>query len=283
MKRVNTICFLTKIRIIVKKIGVVLDCLGSSDPEKKEIFQYVLKTRSIPIFPYLFAEEYDFKDVIIEKDADGYPYVLHNGRRLFLKKEWNEEECQKYYNSIRVEQDYRSPHKYLTDELRWPGQNDIVADIGAAEGFFGLDVIDKIKKLYLFETDDTWIVPLEKTFYSWKDKVCIVKKYVSDTDDMENVRLDTFFADDNVTYLKADIEGAEELMIKGGIDTINNKVQKVLICVYHLPNQEKNIRYIMENSGFSVSMNKGYMLYTVDLENLKKPYLRHGVLFAEKK
>ena len=199
-----------------------------------------------------------------------------------MKREWSEETCQAYYNSIIFEQDYRSPHRYITDEERALQSGDVVADIGAAEGFFGLDYVERIRKLYLFEMDDSWIIPLKKTFAPWIEKVEVVKKYISDKDDDENATLDKYFSDKYITYIKADIEGAEELMLKGGENTFRDKVLKALICVYHLPDQEKNIRRKMETWGYTIAVNKGYILYIWDLKNFKYPYLRHGVLFGEK-
>ena len=46
---------------------------------------------------------------------------------------------------------------------------DIAVDAGAAEGIWSLDIIDKIKELYLFECDDDCIEPLRATFAPWKN------------------------------------------------------------------------------------------------------------------
>ena len=52
-------------------------------------------------------------------------------------------------------------------------------DVGAAEGFFALSVIEHVKEIILFECDVEWIKALEATFKPWKDKVFIINKYVS--------------------------------------------------------------------------------------------------------
>ena len=52
----------------------------------------------------------------------------------------------------------------------------IVADIGCAEANFSLDVIDKVKHIYLLETNNVWSEPLKATFGTYKEKVTIVNK-----------------------------------------------------------------------------------------------------------
>ncbi|GMO29781.1 MAG: hypothetical protein Ta2B_10740 [Termitinemataceae bacterium] len=46
-------------------------------------------------------------------------------------------------------------------------------------------------------------------------KVVIVNKYVSNITDNNTVTLDDFFCDKEVDIIKADIEGAEKLMLEG--------------------------------------------------------------------
>ncbi len=71
--------------------------------------------------------------------------------------------------------------------------NDILSDIGAAEGNFSLSVIDKVQHVYLFETDNDWIEALEKTFEPWKEKVSIIHKFVGNKDTDTCITLDSFF------------------------------------------------------------------------------------------
>ena len=75
-------------------------------------------------------------------------------------------------------------------------KGETLLDIGAAEAVFTLDTIDYIDRAYLFECDEAWIEALEATFAPWNDKIMIVRKYVSDVDDDNNITLDTFFQDE---------------------------------------------------------------------------------------
>lgn len=80
-----------------------------------------------------------------------------------------------------------------------------------------LEIVDKAKHVYLFEAEESWIGDLEKTFAPWKEKVTIVRKYVSDIDDDNNVRLDSFFNKSILkpTFIKIDVEGAEMNVLNG--------------------------------------------------------------------
>jgi len=265
-----------------KKVLIVFECIFSNDIEKRDIAKKLLRTKSIPVYPYDFPEKYNAKAIEIQWDTDGYPYVIHNGKQLYLKKEWSETKCQEYYNSLIVEQDIQSTHKYLNHFNRYPCEEDVVADIGAAEGIFGLEVVDKAKKVYLFETDDDWIVPLNKTFKEWKNKVVIIEKYVSDSNIDNCISLDEFFKDKEISFIKADIEGAEENMLKGAEQILETKIKKALICTYHRPRDEEELKKIMEKHDYRISFNSGYMLYKWDIDTFKYPYLRRGVMFAYK-
>ena len=46
-------------------------------------------------------------------------------------------------------------------------------------------------------------------------------------------KIDTLYKKRRLTYLKADVEGAEEQMIKGGIDTLRRDKPKLNIALYH--------------------------------------------------
>lgn len=89
-------------------------------------------------------------------------------------------------------------------------------DCGVAEGNFGLSIVEKCKKFYLFEPEEQWMEPLKATFAPWKDKVVIVQKYLSDTTDEINTTLDDYFSDKEYpNFLKLDGEGYEERLLLG--------------------------------------------------------------------
>ncbi|MCR5251561.1 MAG: FkbM family methyltransferase [Lachnospiraceae bacterium] len=267
----------------LRKAMIILFCFLSRDPEKQGMGRHLLRIRGLVMYPYPYAKKYDQNAVRVMRDEEGYPFVMHGGKRMYLQKGWSREKCQRYYNNLRIEQDKKCTHRYLTSPERFPGEEDVVADMGAAEGIFGLDVIERIKKIYLFEGDRDWSVPLRKTFMPWKDKVVIVEKYLSDRSREDHVSLDDFFPEEDVTYVKADIEGSEIKMLRGAERLLQQGIKKALLCVYHKTTDEADIRAIMEDHGFAVEVNPGYLVMTNPDKLFADQYLRHGVLFARKK
>ena len=185
------------------------------------------------------------------------------------------------YASLITENDPESPHCYLSDDFKI-GPDDVLVDVGCAEGLLSLDAVETAKKIYLFEYDDNFIEALKHTFDSWKDKVEIVKKFVSDNDEGDNISLDTFFEDktDKPTFIKIDVEGAEQKVLNGMrriCESADNL--KAAICTYHKRDDFEIFSSTMRNNGFRVSAS-GYMLYPYDFE---PPYFRRGLIRAVKK
>ena len=183
--------------------------------ELQQVIRFCQK-RDVRLIPYEWIDKYYRKPIQVYHDLEGYPYVMYHGKRLFFKKNLADWEVKSYFYAIQIEQDKKSPHCYLNSKSRIPDKNDIIADIGAAEGIFTLDVIERVKKAYLFECDEEWIEPLRRTFDGYMEKIEIIEKYVSDITNEVSVTLDDFFKDRDITYIKADIEGAEYKMLMGG-------------------------------------------------------------------
>lgn len=89
-----------------------------------------------------------------------------------------------------MEQDLRSPHHYLDSIEEVKGK--IFVDVGSAEGFTSLEVIEKASHIYLFEQDKLWIEALNATFGPWKEKVSIIPKFVGNNNSEQETTLDAF-------------------------------------------------------------------------------------------
>ena len=53
----------------------------------------------------------------------------------------------------------------------------VFVDVGCAEGYSSLEIIEEAKHVYLFEQNESWLEAIRATFEPWKDKVTIVQKY----------------------------------------------------------------------------------------------------------
>lgn len=259
----------------------------SLDDEKEQVFRYLQKIEYLSsddmVFPYEFANKYKNLQTSVFRDVkSGLHYVEYYGKKLFFPKEMNAEQVLNSYRGLYLEQDIESPHCY-TDSSFSVEEGDICLDIGCAEGNFALTNIERVKKMYLFETDPKWNEALNMTFEPWKSKVEIINKFVSDKDDAQNISLDTFTKENNidVTFIKIDAEGAEESILKGSKQLLEKNNLKIAACTYHRKDDDKLLSDILSDAGFKCAFSNGYMIFIYD-EELSPPYLRRGLVRATK-
>lgn len=150
------------------------------------------------------------------------------------------------------------------------GPGEILLDIGTAEGLFPLTVVDQCDKIYMVEPSKTFAGCLEKTFASYRDKIQIFHVAVGNQDgvipfdensiegsvaqaasgntyEIDIRKIDTLLADgQKITYLKADIEGFEQEMLRGAEQTIKRNKPKIAITTYHTQNDPKEIISIIK-------------------------------------
>ena len=251
--------------------------------DHKEVLRY-LENNPLSTFPYTFQNNYLPENIEVFFDSENrMHYVLLDNKKLYFKKRWSEKRIKKGYSDLMREQDVNSPHRYLTDEFS-SNSDDVIADIGAAEGNFSLSVVERVKKIYIFEYDRDWIQALKATFAPWADKVEIIDMRVADFDDDKHIRFDTFYnRKKDISFLKVDVDGAEEKVLKSCNEIFaSGKPLKVALCTYHKNNDEKDFASLFQKHGFSVSFSKGYMIHYYD-KRMKSPYLRRGLIRAIRK
>lgn len=243
----------------------------------------------ITMHPYewgsLFNEDYTAKfeeiDVLHDRDRR-LPYTFLDGKRLYFPRSMSDYGIKRsYYGLQEIEQHPQSPHRYLTETFDVEN-DDIVVDCGVAEGNFGLNIVDRVKKLYLFEPEEIWMEPLHATFAPWGEKVVIVQKYLSNTTNDTNISLDDYFTDKEYpTFLKLDVEGYEERLLCGAENILSShNIKKVATCTYHYHEDEKKLGDLLRSHGFVTTHSQGYMI--VGLDELRPPYLRRGIIRATK-
>jgi len=253
----------------------------ATDTERQEVIDYINR-RGVQIFPYDFTDKYSPSSIeVLEDSSCGLKYVMMDNKRLYFKRRWSAQRIRKSFHDLSLEQDPESPHRYLSEEFT-VSPSDVMADFGAAEGNFSLSVIEKIKKVYLFESDPEWIEALEMTFLPWREKVEIVPRFVSDINDEKHCSGDVFFAERELTFMKIDVDGGERKLLSGFADTINkaSKMQ-IALCTYHQHEDEKEFSSMLLGQGYAVAPSKGYMIFYYD-KKLKAPYLRRSLIRATK-
>ncbi|MEO0002053.1 MAG: hypothetical protein RL766_2099 [Bacteroidota bacterium] len=249
----------------------------ANDSEVQQVAEFV-RANGVGIFPYPFTSKYKKGDIVVyTDDQNGLKYVLMDGKRLYFKRKWSADRIRRSFHDLTLEQDEASPHRYLSSTFNL-SKTDVVADFGAAEGNFALAVIEKVSKIYLFECDPEWIEALQYTFAPWKDKVEIIPKFVSDSNDERHCSGDVFFRDKEVTFLKIDVDGGERPLLKGFKQILHNRANlRIALCTYHQHDDESEFTDLLNTSGFKVSPSQGYMIFYYD-KKLKPPYIRRGLI-----
>lgn len=250
------------------------------DQDLKEAIDYVTK-KDITYIPYPYVDGYDPQGVEVHFDSEcKMLFVIHEGKRLYFPRKMKKGRVQNVYNYLLVEQDVRSPHCYQNGSFEIE-QDDILFDVGAAEGIISLATIEIVKKIFIFEVEERWIEALNKTFEPWKEKVEIINKYVSNQDSKTTVKVDTITqqldAGDSV-FLKFDVEGAEKLVIEGAMETMTSGKfnVKAAICTYHNQKDYVELSQIMKDLNYNIERSNGYMLFLAD--DLQPPFFRRGLI-----
>jgi len=251
------------------------------DSERQSVLDYV-KNNEVTTFPYDFTKNYSPSSVKVYTDKEKrLKYVIQDGHKLYFKKRWSESRIKRSYSQLLMEQDEKSPHRYLNDDF-YVNDSDIVADFGTAEGNFALSIVEKVKHLYLFERDKQWIEALNETFKPWRHKVTIVQKYVSNLDDDKHCKGDSFFENKEITFLKIDVDGAETVLLEGIKNILKRQIPiKVALCTYHQNDDEKNFSAFLKQFDFNITTSDGFMIFYYD-KKMQSPFIRRGLIRAWK-
>ncbi len=254
----------------------------SSDKEIIEIISNI-NENGIKIISSTLSMDYreDKIEVLFDKIFKLKYVNYKKDKPIYFQKKWSKSKIQKALNQLYIEQDINSPHRYLTDDFN-VDKNTIVADIGCAEANFSLDIVDKVKHIYLFETNNVWEEPLKATFKKHKDKITIVNKKFSNTDSKNSINGSKFLKDKGVNFLKIDVDGHEDEVMSNLEELISeSKKMKIALCTYHSNNDFYKYSTLLQKYKYNISHSNGFMIFYWD-KKLDKPYLRRGVLRAEK-
>ena len=292
----NIINFMTSVKYKTYLQEIKKEMLSGSN---KEAFEFA---KNIDVNHYFDMYRADwmkkYRENVIEvrsvKTDSGarYKCVSYSSRQgngksydMYLPGGWKDARVKSYIRGIMIEQDDNSFHQYLTsDEYNRMPQGTVI-DIGTAEGNFGLDMLEKSKHLYLFECDNKFVDTLNVTFRkSISNGITkVVSNYVGSVSRGDSITLDDYFEDnmpDDVTVIKMDIEGAEQDALRGMKKLLEKNPQAILlICAYHSQDAEREIRELL--SDYKITTKNQYTIVP-SMGEKKYPYIRHGVLRAQK-
>lgn len=268
--------------LYLEKLSLISRYKNNTDMEIQNILNY-LENHSLNIFNYSFVDKYASSDTNIEYDGNkGLYYVIHCGKKMYFSKSYKTfDEVRTYYQSICIEQDSESPHKYLNSTFN-VNKDSVVIDAGVAEGNFALSIIESVKRIYLFEPDESWIEALNYTFEPFKDKVVFVNKSLSNFVDRKTTTIDTE-VNEKVDFIKLDIEGEEYYALEGAKKTIlSSKHMQCAVCTYHQEFAYEKIRAFLSEQQFQIETSNGYMWYPSEMYSARASVLRRGLIRAKK-
>ena len=229
--------------------------------------------------PYEWVREYVARNVCVEKDeSTGLLYVMVNNHRVFFPRKATPANVQQAVSVGQMEQDPRSPHRYVGDGFNVES-GDVGVFIGASDGLFCLSLIDRLSKAYLFEPNADWHEPLRATFASWGDKVEVVPLAVGSQNGGGQVSLDHFFKDrTSPNYIQVDVDGLEQDVLNGARNLLRNSSKlRLSLCTYHKRLDFPRFARQLGMMGYTIDHSPGFFSLGV-----RKPYFRRGILYASR-
>jgi len=190
------------------------------------------------------------------------------------------------------------PHYY--EKKITPVEDDIVLDCGAAEGLFGLTILGRARRIFLVEPLPIFQKSLIRTYAGFSsiellpyalgsstgqvfftsDEFAISSRVSEAPSDLivNQTTIDKLFFDrgEEVTYIKADVEGAEIDLIRGGLKTIKSNKPKIAITTYHSPSHARDIIKMIKgvSSNYKI-VTKGYV-FNQNNPELNFPVMLHA-------
>lgn len=243
----------------------------------RDAIDYMVSRNRFFMLPAPFYDTYADREFAYQEEGDGLVSFLRNGKKVYLPKDlpnqWDKN-LSEYIRSLFAEQDAESPHQYF-DRNHFVTSDDTFVDVGGAEAMSSVDLLDRAKRIVIFEGDDRWLSALAKTFASYGDRVTIVPKYVGTIDDDQTVRIDTYFANtEEKLFFKVDIEGSERAFLQGAEKTLERQGTKISICTYHNLEDAEDFQAYFRKRHYVCSFSQG--------EIFTNGWFVKGVLRAEK-
>jgi len=249
---------------------------------------YMNSINKMVMCPYPFSEMYSKMPVDVEFDTEkDMHYINHKGKSLYFPRTMQIEEVIGTYRTLLLEQDVRNSHRYMTENIERILPLSFF-DVGSAEGILALELIDRVDKVYLFESDPAWIDALNATFEPWKNKVTIVSKFAGSVTNETTVTIDEICKEDpNTKLIKMDVEGAELDVLKGCKKIIAEQGNVFLCCTYHRERDAEDFEKLFKEQGYRIEFTEGYIFLASDPTwevgiYVTRPPFRRGLIRAWK-
>ena len=126
------------------------------------------------------------------------------------------------------------------------------------------------------------MVALRLTFEPWKEKVFFIEKYLSDEAGSSTISLDSILVPESGSnyFIKLDIEGFEQKALSGMKKLIaSGNPIKMNVCIYHHPEDRREIEATLVSNGFSCEVSDGYLIY---FQRKEEPAFRKALIRAGK-
>lgn len=255
--------------------------LHANDAELLSHARKIIFDGRSPIFSFPYEETVYDTEISFDAEA-GMFYYVQDGIRLYIPRDKIStiEDMEHIVYELLVEQDPRSPHRYLNERMDVQ-EGAVVIDAGVAEGNFSASVLQKCRKLYMVECDQNYVEALKVSFKEYMDKIVIVDKYLDSYDDGEHITIDTLLNGEKADYIKMDIEGSEVAALQGAGQTLKNSPGlKCNICSYHNLHDYEAITEILSQYDMEIEPSPGYIFFSADKEYPSYP--RRGLVQAVK-
>lgn len=218
-------------------------------------------------------------DIFLDNDT-GLFFTYWNDKKMYIRRSCKTElQAKEYIKAIKVEQCVFSPHNYKFKDIVL-NKEDVLVDGGAAEGFWALERVEDVKRIYIIESDPEWVEALNYTFAPYMDKVEIINKCLSVEDTSETITLDKLNEKDKISVVKLDIEGAETDVLENAKHIYQNERLIMVVCTYHKSNDAERIEKTLQQAGMITEFSRRYMCFIP--EERVQPELRHGLIIGEK-
>lgn len=259
--------------------GIVSKYENSGDEEIQKVLS-VFKQGKISILGSYVPDITDYYTVF--RDEEDFPYIMFENKRMYYPREHKfiRRKGIEVVEDVLYEQAAGSPHLYIRKKDDIP-YGAVIVDAGVCEGNFALRYIEKVRKVYLIESDAGWMQALRRTFKDYRGKVVFCNKFLSGHDNARETTLDSLVSE-KIDFLKMDIEGSEVEALLGGRDVLGRSKARCAICSYHRQYDEKYISHLLQSYGYQTSHSEGYMFFSYDDDIGDTLDLRRGIVYGVK-